>query len=171
MLIPKEGRCRKGNLHSNSGEQVGRRRTMFTCGHGHVSFSQVWREIPPGIGMLLPNSGWDECTDESHLKYTEMSYIWNVHGWAILEMYMDWQLYLKCTQMSYTWNIHRGAIPEMYIDELHSSVNCARWALTETRIDSTAREGLVPGERKVWLTLKEAQWSQSYRNEITSPTL
>lgn len=109
--------------------------------------------------------------DELYLKCTWMSsYTWNVHGWAILEMYMDWQLYLKCTQMSYTWNIHRGAIPEMYTDELHCSANCARWALTETHIDSTAREGLVPGERKVWLTLKEAQWSQSYRNEITSPT-
>ena len=96
-----------------------RRRTMFTYGHGHVSFSQVWHEIPPGHGTLLPNSGWDEWTDQSHLKYTEMSYTWNVHGWAIHEMYMD-ELYLKCTWIgNYTWNVHRWAILEIYIDELY----------------------------------------------------
>lgn len=146
-----------------------RRTTMFTYGHGHFFFSGVSWD-PTWAWDTPAKLSWDEWTDQSHLKYTEMSYTWNVHGWAILEMYMDWQLYLKCTQMSYTWNIYRWAIPAMFMDELHSSVNCARWTLIETPVDSTAKEGLVPGERKVRLTLKEAQWSQSYRNEITSPT-
>lgn len=49
-------------------------------------------------------------------------------------------------------------------------LNSTRWALTETEINSTAKEGLVPRTRKVWLTLKEAEWSQSSKNGITIPT-